>query len=351
MARTDDQDGFRHFANNLESALQKYAEPINGDLLRHQREQLRGLVDAETRFRKALIAHPWGPAVYRDFVTFICDKKKNILAARPYFRERQTTFTAHIGKALKKRNDKGLYRFRFNWSLVSFILLARKWAAGSQIRAIAEEIKKYRKEILEQNLPLAISQARIFWNCTPRSHLTYMDIVQIQSQGLLLAIDKFTPPNDRKMTEAQSLLAFRSFRAVAIGIMTRDRVNQYSETLLHFYPKYKLIIYRANKHLRKFVGDVDFVKLCALVNADLKDSGVQTTPEELANLVAGASTVSGDTSTDPEADSFLDSAPGPEAMQPDLIVEKKDLMEGLYSGIESLTLRERKMLKMKGVKQ
>lgn len=140
---------------------------------------------------------------------------------------------------------------------------------------------------MEQNLPLAISQAKIFYSNTPRSHLSYMDIVQIHAQGLLLAIDKFVPPNDARMSEANSLQAYRKFRPVAIGIMARDRVNAYSETPVHFFPKQRLIRYRANKALRTQTGpEVDWQEVCEQVNSDLRDSGVRTDPEELQSLVA-----------------------------------------------------------------
>lgn len=352
MARFNVDNHFRIFANNLEGVLLGYEAKIDPDedLLVRQREQIRGLVDAETRLRTALQAHPWGRGVYRDFLDLICNKKGNILAARPYFRERQVTFTRHISKALKTKNIDGLFKWRFNWSFVDFLVSCRKWPANGKIAKLVKEIKDRRKELLEQNLPLAISQARIFWGSTPKSHLTYMDIVQIQCQGLLLAIDKFVPPNEKRMSDKASLAAYQVFRAVAIGIMRRDRVNAYSETLIHFYPKDRAKQYRANKLLRVLSGVVDRDALAERVNEALDDPKCRTDGEDLAGLLAAASTVSGDQSLDPDGDTVLESYADTEALNPEDQFEAQESLDSMKESVLALSLRDRKLLRLKGVK-
>jgi hypothetical protein len=349
MAKLEIDNHFKIFAGNLEQAMSKYDTVSDKGRLAHQRGQIRELVLLETELRETLITHPWGPGVYRDFVKFICDKRKNILAARPYFRERQEVFTRYISSALKKRNDKSLYRFRFNWSLVEFILHARKWHPNSKVAVLARRIAALRSEILEQNLPLAISQARIFWANTPKSHLSYMDIVQIQCQALLLAIDKFVPPNDKRMSDKASLLAFRNFRAVAIGIMARDRVNAYSETLVHFYPKDKAKIYRALKALRRQVGDVDYEKLAKQINEELDDDKCRTDAPEIASLIAAGSTVSADYNPDPEGETVVESFAAEDSNRPDQMFEDEQARRVMQFAISELSLFDQKLLRMKGV--
>lgn len=350
MAKIEIDKHFKLFANNLEQALIKYEAVPEEELLAHQREQIRKLVALETKLREILITHPWGPGVYKDFIKHICDKRKNILAARPFFRERQGVFTRHISVALKNRNDKALYRYRFNWSFVDYVLNARKWPEGGKVATVAREIAAVRQELLEQNLPLAISQARIFWANTPKSHLSYMDIVQIQCQALLLAIDKFVPPNDKRMSEKASLAAFRIFRAVAIGIMRRDRVNAYSETLIHFYPKDKAIIYRALKALRKVVGEVDHEKLAKDVNRELDNEKIKTTGKEVAGLIAGASTVSADFSPDPDGDTIIDTYPEDQENRPDTMMEDQQAMSAMRVAADDLSLLDKKLLRLKGIR-
>lgn len=339
---------FKNFCNNLESLLAKHesAQDPEEDLLFRQRRQIRELVRLETEFRETLIRHRWGPNLYKEFVNYIVNERANILAARPFFRERSTVFTAHISRALKNRNDKALYKYRFNWSFVRWVMSRRKWRPGSPISILAERIAKARIEIVEQNLPLAISQARQFWSVTPKSHLSYMDIVQIQCQGMLLAVDKFVPPADKRMSEKESLARFRTFRAVVIGIMTRDRVNAYSETLVHFYPGDRLKLYAAHKALRRETGEVDYEGLADRVNEVLEDE--VTSASEIQDLLAASSIVSADYSPDPEGETVAESYADPTDVDDN--VEKKQGISLMLQKINDLDILEQKLLRLKGIK-
>lgn len=353
MAFFEDETHFRVFAGNLEAAIKRYESLPEETLLVRQRRQLQLLIGLEKRFRKTLIKHPWGPSVYRDFVTMILDKKRNILAARPYFRERQSIFASKISRALKRRSDKGLYQFRFNYSFVLFVLQAKNWKSnkiGAKIVTLAKQINDIRMEIMEMNMPLAISQARIFWSNTPKSHLSYMDLIQIHCGGLLVAIDKFVPPDTSDMSEEEELEAYRKFRAVAIGRMIGDRIEQYSETLIHFYPVDKRKIYRANKARRKFGDAIDYTKVAESVNEDVEKAH-QTNPEEIAELLAASSCVSGDVSVDPEGETTLERYEADAENRPDLQAEEADAILAMRSKIQELLLVERKLLRMKGVPQ
>jgi DNA-directed RNA polymerase specialized sigma subunit len=348
---------FKHFCDNLEIVLDKHQENIDPDedLLVRQRKQIKRLVLLEKQFRLTLVKHGWGPGVYKDFVKHVVDDCRNVLSARPFFRERHEVFSAEISKALKNRREKQLYKFRINWTFVEWVMKSRKWRPGSEITKIAEEIAKARQELLEQNLPLAISQAGIFWRSTPKSHLSWMDIVQIQCQGLLLAIDKFVPPDDKKMSDKQSLARYRIFRAVAIGIMRRDRVNAYSETLIHFYPKDKLKIYQANKLLRRTPeGGVNYEKMAETISNNLAEQKINTNAEEIQSLLAAAGTVSIDfqvtnSETQEEGDSMLDSIAADVETSVEEDLEHEQAVREMYKGIGELSLLEKKLLKLKGI--
>ena len=349
MAFFRDEPHFRLFASNLEAAIKRYEALPEESLLIRQRRQLKLLLSLEAKLRKTLIKHPWGPSTYRAFVELITGKKRNILAARPYFRERQAIFSSQISKALKKKSDRGLYSFKFNYSFVLFVLNCHKWPAGGKIAQLAKQIHDIRMEIMEMNLPLAIHQARAFWSNTPRSHLSYMDLIQIHCGGLLVAIDKFVPPDTRAMTEEEELEAYRKFRAVAIGRMIGDRIEQYSETLIHFYPVDKRKIYRANKARRQFKDQIDYEKVAASVNEGVEEPQHHTNPEEIASLLASASCVSGDISLDPEGETTLDRYEADAESRPDLQVEEMDAMVSMREQYRELAVIERKYLKMKGV--
>lgn len=347
MAFFEDESHFRVFASNLETAIKRYEGLPEETRLVRQRRQLKTLIALEQKLRKTIIAHPWGPSVYRKFVDFIVKEKRNILAARPYFRERQSMFASQISRALKKKSDKGLYRFRFNYSFILFALGCHRWPPGGKVVQLAKQIDSLRMEIMEMNLPLAISQARIFWANTPKSHLSYMDLIQVHCVGLLVAIDKFVPPLDREMTETEELEAYKKFRAVAIGRMISDRIEQYSETLIHYWPVDKRKIYRANKGRRLF-GE-DWEKIAEYVNEGAVDPAHITTGEEVQKLLASASTVSGDVSLDPEGETTLDRYEADAESRPDLQVEEMDAMVMVREKYKDLPMIEQKYLRMKGI--
>lgn len=342
--RPIDDDHFRQFAHNLEGAISKYDADETVDLTVRQKEQVERLVGLEKEFRRTLIAHPWGPGVYKAFIRHICDEKRNILAARPYFRERQPVFTNQISKALKKRAEKSLYRFHFNFEFVLFALDVYKWNRGSKIVKLAKRIHETRNELIEMNMPLAISRARIFWSRTPAAQLSYMDLVQITALGLMSGIDKFVLPYTT------------AFRAVLIGRMLGNLIEQYSETLVHFFPLDKRKIYRANKTLSRFGENPDYQKVADEVNRDV-DEAHKTTPAEIADLVAASSTVSSDAPTqnnenakDDGGDSLpLDSFHADESTHPDVRVETMEALTVMSKAIQDLPLVERKLLKMRGV--
>jgi DNA-directed RNA polymerase specialized sigma subunit len=344
--RPMDDDHFRQFARTLEATIARYGDIPDDDLVKLQRSQVERLVALETEFRRTLIRHPWGPAVYRDFVRLICDRKRNILAARPYFRERQTVFTASISKCLKKRHDKGLYQFHFNYEFILFVMGAKRWHdnhIGGKIVTLARQIRDLRWELVEMNMPLAISRARIFWSRTPKAQLSYMDLVQITSMGLMAGIDKFCLPYSP------------AFRHTVIGRMIGNLIEQYSETLVHFYPTDKRKIYRANKVANKYGENPDYEKIAEDVNKDV-DPGHRTTGVEIADLMAASSTVSSDSPLQGGGDSDeslemlpLDLFRADESTHPDVRVERQEALDVMSKAIPDLPLVERKLLRLKGV--
>src|SRR5574343_206812 len=142
-----DHTTFKHFAKSIEVSLRKYEPEEGRALLETQREQIRTLIALENKLRRLLIKHPFGASVYKKFIMYITEDKRNILAARPYFRERQKTFTKSISGAFKNKKHKTLYRFRINYSFILFVLRCYKWPKGSKIKILATEIEQLRNQI------------------------------------------------------------------------------------------------------------------------------------------------------------------------------------------------------------
>jgi hypothetical protein len=352
-----EQEHFKVFAAELEKLIARYGSIENWN--EHQKNQVEQLIALEKKWRDTVVRHSYGQWVYKRFVTFISEEKKNILAARPYFRERQEVFAKQISKALKKGRHgvEDLYRFAINYQFILFVMKQRNWGPNSQVTKLANQIGKLRKDIVAINLPLGIARARVFYSRTPKSHLSYMDEIQIAAEGMMSGVDKYSPgPRGR--------VSPKVFRSTMIGRMVGNFIEEYSETLIHFYPVDKRKIYRYNKLIRNFSADnIDYEKIAQLVNAGIKkekakrkaegDEGShRTTAAEIADLAAAASTVSADSSlpTDPDAPVPITRFAAPESVRPDVQVENRDAMALMKKAGMGLTLWETKLLRLKGVR-
>jgi len=364
MAFSTDNDGdhFRQFADRLKDVLAQYGKMTDVELLALQRGQLEKLYNLEKEFRALLIKHPWGEGVYKLFLDKICVQNGNILTSRPYFRERQNVCIGPISHALERRDHKALYRYNFNYQFVLFAIQSRRWPAGARLRSLARQIERARTDIVELNMPLAISQARIFWSKAPAkapsTHLQYMDLVQISCDGLISAADKFVLPSSKRFRSEKRLNEqFRKFRPMMVQRMVGNFIESYSETLIHFYPKDKRKLYRANKFMVRNQGFVDYDKVAEAVNRDAKgvvvEKACKTTGSEISNLLSAASSMmpSETSSQEPDEDreNPLDRFAADEESRPDFRYEKREALNQLKTVMYHLPILDRKLLRLKGV--
>lgn len=332
---------FKQFAQALKDRRATYGHDPDEEKFVLQRRQLEGLGELEEQFRLTLIRSPAGREAYKAFVEYICTTKRNVLAARPFFRERQQVFTDSISDVLKERNWRGLFGFHINYQFVHFAVGALGRDADPAAVKISKQIEVLRKEIVETNLPLAIARAKMFWSRTPKSHLSFMDFVQIATEGLVAAIDKFVLP----YTEV--------FRCVAIGRMLGNFIEAYSDTMLHFYPTDRRKVYRANKYISKNPHGVDYDTLSTAVNEGVEDAH-KTTASEIYNLVSAVSYVSANTKIPSTAGGAagmenISQYAAPEELQPDKLFEETQATVAMREAISRLSLVERKLLKLRGI--
>lgn len=338
-----EDDLFKQFAGNLARAIESYGTNPDETLLQQQERQFNTLIGLEREFRATLIRGRYGNQVYKAFIKKICDDNGNVLTARPYFRERQEICIGPISQALKRRLVKSLYQYDFNYNFVAFALSARDWPKQGKLVKLGKQIADLRNEMVQMNMPLAISQARIFWQrTTVRTkdlRYAYMDFVQIASDGLISAIDKYVLPFSR------------NWRAVAIGRMKGNFIEAFSETVVHFYPVDKRKIYRANKLVGRYPsGQVDFEQLAIDVNL-VMDEVHQTTPSELANLLAasGSSWMAPDDGRALDEDSYIDRQSAPSDTRPDVRYERAETGRSLRRAVLKLPMIEQKLLRIRGV--
>lgn len=322
---------FRQFVGEMDQML-KENELVDG---KSQRQLLNELFKLESEFKKALLSSQSGDLVYKKFMTFILEHKKNKLSVRPYFRERQDTFSERVFPILKAKDPQKLHRFRINYLFAKWTLDSDKDGQphykGKNRRklvVIYNQILKHREILCENNLPLAIHWAKRFWSKVPQRHLEYMDLIQESSKGLLEAIDNFVPPYKTV------------FRSTAIGRMGLNMSENYNSTLVKMSPKDKRILYRARK-AKQTNADISGKDLTSFVNESFQG----TTAADIEQLEAAANqTVSIDHSPEggrPMSETLEDPYSTSEK------VEKAELHVKLTVLLEKLKVIEKKILLMK----
>jgi hypothetical protein len=366
-----DSEHFKNFAVTLEQHIAKYGKIE--DWYEHQKKQVETLIELERKWRTTLVKTRFGAWSYRKFIQFIREDRQNILAARPFFRERQGVFAKKISRILKSgvaalaENQQvevePLYPFAINYQFILFVMGARHWSPRHRLTILTEKIRNLRQEIVEMNMPLAINRARVFYGRTPKSHLSYMDLIQISAEGLMSGVDKYSPDKNGVVSKL--------FRSTAIGRIGGNLIQEYSETLVHFFPTDKRKIYRGHKLVGRYPTAVDYEELAKDINdvvkkrkeekaeedgvdisgENLKDEIHETNASEIAGLMAAASVVSADSSipTDPEAPEPITRFAAPEDCRPDVQVEMNEGMSRLLEASKSLTIFQRKLLSLKGI--
>jgi DNA-directed RNA polymerase sigma subunit (sigma70/sigma32) len=128
--------------------------------------------------------------------------------------------------------------------------------------------------------------------------------------------------------------------------MVSGFIEEYSSTILHFFPSDKNKIYKANKIL-KDKTNVDFEDLAE----QLIKSGTETNADDIRGLLTASSCVSSDIPInvhDNKKTTIADLASIHENNQPDNEIEYKDLKTKTIRAIHELSLFEKKFLLLKG---
>jgi len=350
-------DSFRKFVNSMDAMLGEI-ESSDG---RNQKKLLEDLFAAENEFKTILLSVASGKNMYRKFMDFVLKEGmfelpelkegfapktknstkrfkekismngRNILRARPYFRERQATFSRKISKAFRSHSPDMLYKFKINYEFAKWVMNNYHGSNRKKLETSFNKIKDLRQLLCTNNLPLAINRAHIFWSKVPNyvSSLEYMDLIQTCAEGLITAIDKFVPPYKTV------------FRSTAIGRMTLNMIEDHNATTVKLPPKERRILYRAKNATQKanLTAQDDIVKY---VNESFK--GV--TAESLMEIESAAGQVYN--LDEKQDDSYSLSEKIADMTTPtDEKVISSDLKQKLYGMLNSLKMIEIKIIKLK----
>lgn len=335
---------FQDFSKGVDFVLKRNIKNGSPD----QKALVENLLALEKQFSSAINEFSQTDEIYRQFIVKIVVLNKNILSAKPYFRDRAQVFTSQITPAIKDVNIKKLKTFNINYSMIKFIKDSWKGVFPKKAGKILVEIDKTRNLLIENNLPLAINYAKRFYRKVPRSHLSLMDMVALCSAGLTVGVDKWHGPYSPV------------FRSTCLGRMTANLLEAYNETAIHFTPTEKKILYRANGiSFKKDTNDLEF--LTKEINKTLDEDDKKTkakeksrriTSSELQHMlgaaygVTSAGEVLGDGHEIEESDSF-DFLPENSKSQEDIVVESEVLTKA-YAISKELNVISTKVLKLRG---
>jgi DNA-directed RNA polymerase specialized sigma subunit len=336
------QEGFDNSFYRLAGEIAKVLEKNKDGTI--QQEQVEELLDAERKFKETVLKYRQATEIYKKFLQKVCIQNKNILSARPYFRETAVSFSKRITPAIKAEDLETLKTFNINYQFIKFI--RDSWLGPFPKRAeqLFHRVHKARTILIENNMPLAVNRAKLFYRKTPKNHLTLIDFIGICAMGLAAGIDKWCGPYSPV------------FRSVCIGRMVGNMIDSYSETILHFYPSDKRILYKAHT-LRSRRGIDDMKDLTEAVKKGFEEDAKEgkSIPKtkidvgELSNLMSAASTVSADATVNDEGFGVYHFTEDEEQNVENDYIDKESTRRMLESA-KNLPILFKKVLRLKGIK-
>lgn len=328
--------GFAQLATEIARAIERNKDGTT------QKQQFEELVASERLFHETVLSYRISTEIYKRFLQLIRITNNNILSARPYFRENSDTFSAEITPALKNKDPESLKRFNINYHFVKFC--KDHWIGlwPKKIEAIYQRTKKARTRLIEDNMALAVNRAKIFYRKTPKGHLTFLDMIEVSSMGLAAGIDKYCGEYKK------------NFIGVCIGRIVGNLIDAYSETVMHFYPSDRRVLYRANS-IRGRQGINDISELTAAVNASFtadllegKTAPKQVTVTELSYLMSAASLISADSNVGEEGFGVYSYTADDSENAEEILGKKQELTE-MARLARKLPLINQKVLRLKGI--
>ena len=116
-------DSFYKLAREVTAAIERNKDSANEGLnsTEIQKKQVEDLLDAEIKFRETILKYRQSTEIYKKFLQKICIVNKNILSARPYFRETAVSFSKKITPAIKANDIDTLKTFDINYQFIKFV--------------------------------------------------------------------------------------------------------------------------------------------------------------------------------------------------------------------------------------
>ena len=192
------------------------------------------------------------------------------------------------------------------------------------------KVVEIRKILCENNLPLAINRAKVFWSKFSESPVEYMDMVQASAEGLLNAIDKYVLPYKEV------------FKSVMVGRMMLNMSTDHNDTLLKMSTNDKRILYRANTARKKSI-EIEETEVLDYV----KEKFDNVTPKKLHEITSAAiNNVSLDQKTSDQKMTIGESTPSFHPTPEDIVIDI-DIHQTFVNAVEELPTTQMKVIKLR----
>jgi len=341
------------YKNLTDTSFKQLAESVNNTIIKNdgligdQQEQVEFLMSLERKFQHFIQQHKQTYKIYEKFVTYITKDVGNILSAQSYFREFSVKFSAEISPIFKTNNFQKIGEYKINYQLINFIVKNWKGKLPARPNRYYLEYCEARRILIENNLPLAINRAKLFYRKTPKSHITLLDFIGICTDGLIVGIDKYAEDTYK-----------RKWRSVCIGRMVGFMIEEYSKTFIKMSPKHRKILYRANSlRYRLKLEKVSDITIAVNESFELEKLEGKAVPKlpisevEITNLLNGSSYVSAESKIggEDEDDGVNIYSYTPTDCDIEEEVINKEILSQVAVKLKDLALLERKVIKLKGV--
>ena len=331
---------FQELAAQVNQALEE-----NDGLIGDQKAQVEKLMKLEKKFQTNIRKYSKTITVYQKFINHVIYVHGNILNSQSYFREKKNSLNKGISPAIKNSDIAKLMNFRINFQMIQFIRNNWESPLPKDLEKTFQEIKETRNILIENNLPLAINRAKIFYRKNNSVHnLTLLDLINICTMGLAIGVDKYVG-NYTKV-----------WRSVSIGRMVGFMIEECSQTFLRMYPTDRKILYRTNS--LQFKLNIENIEdLTKAVNESFYEDQENGKPvpslpisemhiKTLLNGLSYSSVYVNDDS-DEEISNLYDQTSSGDNVEE--IVDYKRNMETISENFNELNVLERKVIRLKGV--
>lgn len=337
----NDVPHFRFFADQVKQNVHQWSSLPKSKFIEKQAEFVDGLFALEQDFKKELKNNNLEELAFETFYNYIVNERRNLLAVRPFFRERADVFVNGLITLIKNKQYEQVFKYNINYLFIKLLVERLGFKQYPQILEIIKNIDIIRNKLVLMNLPLVISRARVFYSRNPRSSLTFMEMVQIGVGGLINAVDKYCGAYDRVWC------------SVALGRLHGDLIGNNSDTVLHFYPEDRKRIYRINKFFtRNSREEFDEDELLKQVNEEVEEKD-KADIDKVRELMYAVTLVSVDTrpplDDEKVGNDNITKMAAPEELRPDNLVEIGEGFVKMRNNYKDLTVFQKKILKLKGI--